>query len=256
MNVVIVEDEPLAAERLSGLIHQYDPSVKVLEEFDTVKSTAAFIDKHNDDIDLLFLDIQLSDGKCFEIFQKTECYKPVVFTTAYDEYMLDAFKLNSLDYLLKPVRFEDLKAALERYKKIKFEDRKFSVDPETIRNLLAGNNKAYKKRFLVKFGKRMQFKNVEDIEYMVAHDKICHIVEKGSGKKYIIDHTLEELDESLLNPQDFFRINRQYIVCITCIKEISNYDHQRLELKLYVPCEERLIVSRSKTQAFKNWLNA
>ncbi|UII28277.1 LytTR family DNA-binding domain-containing protein [Fulvivirga maritima] len=256
MNVLIVEDEPLAAERLSGLIHQYDADVRVIEELDTVKSSAAFIDKHSKDIDLIFLDIQLSDGKCFEIFQKIECYKPVIFTTAYDDYMLQAFKTNSLDYLLKPVNYNDLQAALERYKKIKNEDRTLSIDQDTLKSLLGGKAKNYKCRFLVKFGKRMQFKNVDEIAYITANDKICHIVERKTGNKYIIDHTLEELDESLLDPNDFFRINRQYIISIACIREISPYDQQRLRIILNVPCEEKLIVSRGKVPDFKKWLNA
>ncbi|MBL3654522.1 LytR/AlgR family response regulator transcription factor [Fulvivirga sediminis] len=256
MNVLIVEDEPLAAERLTGLIHQYDSGVRVIQELDTIKSTVAFLDKHSSDIDLIFLDIQLADGKCFEIFQKTECYKPVIFTTAYDDYMLQAFKTNSLDYLLKPVNYNELQAALERYKKIMHEDRTLRIDHDMLKSLLGTKTKKYKSRFLVKFGKRMQFKNVEDIAYIRANDKICHIIENKTRNKYIIDHTLEELIDTLLDPKDFFRINRQYIICIDSIREISAYDQQRLRIILNVPCEEKLVVSRGKVPDFKKWLNA
>lgn len=255
MNVLIVEDEELAAERLEELVRQYSADIYVLERIDTVKDTVTFIQEREHEIDLILLDIQLADGKSFEIFDQVRFYTPVIFTTAYDEFTLNAFKLNSIDYLLKPIKYEALKAALEKFERLKENQRVPIIDKKLISTILRENSKTYKKRFLVKFGKRMQFKNAEEIAYLYAEDKICHIVEKVTCKQYIIDHTLEELDDGLLDPQAFFRINRQFIINIDTIREVKSYYNNRLEVILKIPCEEKLIVSRKKVKDFKNWLN-
>ena len=204
MNVLIVEDEELAAERLEALIKKYDSRITILNRIDTVKETVAFIKANEQETDLIFLDIQLADGKSFEIFNKIKFYTPIIFVTAYDEYTLKAFKLNSIDYLLKPASFEEVSAALSKFKHLKAQNQHPIIDKKLISAILSETAIHYKKRFLVKFGKQIQFKNAEEIGYIFADDKICHIVEMNTARKYMIDHTLEELDEGLLDPQMFF----------------------------------------------------
>ena len=255
MNVLIVEDEQLAVERLERLIKDYDPSINVLYTVDTVKEAAAVMLSHQDRLDLVFLDIQLADGKSFEIFGKINYSKPVIFTTAYDEYALKAFKLNSIDYLLKPIKYEELDAALNKYKELaNTADSKLTIDNDLLKSILLKGQKSYKQRFVVKFGSRIQFKRSNEVAYFYAEDKICYLMSASTAKRYVIDHTLEELDDQLLDPARFFRINRQYIICIDSIKEVKASDN-RLEVLLAVPCEDRLIVSRGRTSDFKNWLN-
>ncbi|QSE97982.1 LytR/AlgR family response regulator transcription factor [Fulvivirga lutea] len=255
MNVLIVEDEPLAAERLESLLQDYDSSIRILSVIDTVDEAAPFIDKHREDLDLVFLDIQLADGKSFEIFNKISYNKPVVFTTAYDEYAINAFKLNSIDYLLKPIKYEQLEAALNKYHELNKNSTSENptLDAEFIKELL-GSAKAFKKRFLVKYGSKIMFKNTTEAAVFSAEDKICHLHSYEAGRKYVIDHTLEELDTQLLNPEQFFRINRQYILNLDAIKELNTKD-QKLEIQLNFPFKEKLQVSRSKVSDFKSWID-
>ena len=255
MNVLIVEDEGLAAERLEKLLNDYDPDIKVLQIIDTVKDAAVFMRNNENKLDLVFLDIQLADGKSFEIFNKINYSKPVIFTTAYDEYALKAFKINSIDYLLKPIRLEELEAAVQKFKKLTANKSQIiTLDEELIRTMLLKGTKAYKQRFLVKFGNRIQFKNTSEVAYFSAEDKICHLYLIPLSKKYLIEHTLEELDNTLLDPDKFFRINRQVIINIDAIKEV-NSNKNSVEVLLTVPCESKLKVSRGRIADFKNWLN-
>lgn len=255
MNVLIVEDEPLAAERLEGLVHQYDPSINIMGMSDTVTDAAQFMKTKHDELDLVFLDIQLADGKSFEIFTKIDYYKPVIFTTAYDQYALKAFKLNSIDYLLKPIKLEELTMAIDKFKTIDSDHKSNTLDADLINALLQNQAKSYKQRFLVKFGSRIQFKKVDEIGCFFAEDKICYLIERPTAKRYIIDNTLEDLNKELLDPNLFFRINRQFIVRIDCIKEIKSYANNRLEVFLNIPNEHKLVVSRNNVSDFKKWLN-
>lgn len=256
MNVLIVEDEALACERLEKLLLEYDRTINVLDRIDTVSEAASFMDSHQKEIDLVFLDIQLADGKSFEIFDKIHYPHPVLFTTAFDEYALRAFKLNSIDYLLKPIRKEELHAALEKFKQLKFEGTTPpTFDPEFIKRIISDQSLKYKQRFLVKFGNRIQFKPTLETAYFSAEDKICFMIHKESGKRFMIDHTLEELDSGLLDPSQFFRISRQHIVNIACIREMKSDRNNRLELILDMPTSEKFVVSRSRTVDFKKWIN-
>ena len=256
MNVLIVEDEALAYERLEKMLTDYDPGINVLYNIDTVKDAVAFMQSHRDNIDLVFLDIQLADGKSFEIFNKIDYPKPVIFTTAYDEYALQAFKLNSIDYLLKPIKYDELENALNKFKNLGNEPEPTPIiDKELISAILSQGGKRYKQRFLVKFGSRIQFKSCTEAAYFYAEDKICYLVTKPGGKKYMIDHTLEELSNDLLDPQQFFRISRQHIINIDTIQEVKSFHNNRLELVLNIPYEDKLVVSRGRVTDFKNWLN-
>ena len=270
MKVLIVEDENLACERLADLVKQYDEQIEIIHFFDTIKETVDFF-KNGGIVDLVFMDIQLSDGKSFEIFEKVDLDAPVIFTTTFDNYMLKAFKTNSVDYLLKPINYNELKFAIEKFKKLWFNKRQLvSADGDYIdrspdfnsgfdyqKLLLAINNKEdkYKKRFLVKVGDKFKFIPTENIGCFYAEGKIVYLLEKNNAKRYIIDHTLEELESEFLNPKNFYRINRKFIINIYDIKEIRNYVNSRLKVFLNTSCEYDLIVSRDKVLNFKNWID-
>ena len=253
MNVVIVEDEQLAVERLEQLLKGIDPTIQVLSSIDTVKEAAEFLSTHIDSIDLVFLDIQLADGKSFEIFTKINFNKPVIFTTAYDQFAIQAFKLNSIDYLLKPVLYDELQAALNKFKDIKTPAKEaLPLDYNLLQELLRGGSN-YKKRFLVKMGARIQYRNTDEVSLFSAEDKICHLI-TSDNKKYLIDHTLEELEKDLLDPKLFFRISRQAIVNINAVKE-ARTEYNRMEVLLNIPLGHNLVVSRSRVKEFRDWLN-
>jgi len=254
MNVLIVEDESFAAERLTDQLLKYDSSINVLKIIDTVEEASSFMKKNESSIDLAFLDIQLADGKSFEIFSSIEYFKPIIFTTAYDQFTLDAFKLNSIDYLLKPIKYKELKAAIEKMDKINGSSTA-TISKEAIDKLLS-NQKTYKKRFIVKFGSNIRFKESDDIAYLRADDRLCHLIERKTGKQFLIDHTLEELDSNLLNPNKFFRINRKFIVNIDAVENIKTLHNKSLKLKLSIPTTDELTVSRNRVKDFKNWIDA
>lgn len=250
MKVLIVEDEKLAAERLEEMIKKYDKEITIAGPLDTVRETSQYLACHSD-VDVLFLDIQLADGKSFELFDQNPYFKPVIFTTAYDHYSISAFKYNSIDYLLKPVRFEELAIALNKFKKLNPADNTGGLTKEVVRMLLQSNT--YKKRFLVKQGTRIQYIPVAEIAYLYAEGKISYLVSKEQ-KQYVIDHTLEELESELLDPGFFFRISRKVIIQIDAIQEVRTKNN-RLEINLFGASDFPLVVSRDRQKAFKDWLN-
>lgn len=255
MKAIIIEDESLARERLRDLINRYDRNIQIIEEFDSVEDSVAYL-LENDSFDLLFMDIQLSDGLSFEIFNHVEIVKPIIFTTAYEEYSIQAFKVNSIDYLLKPIDYEDLKKSLIKYDRIiQSRDQFIPNDYSQIAKMLGMANKPYKKRFLVKLGSKIQFKEASQIAYLYAEGKIVYMVLNDDNKKFLIDHTLEELEGFLLDPSDFFRINRKFIVRIDAIKELKSHLNNRLKVFLHVDSDMEMIVSREKVSSFKKWLN-
>ncbi|MEL7002327.1 MAG: LytTR family DNA-binding domain-containing protein, partial [Bacteroidota bacterium] len=226
MNALIIEDEQLAADRLSQLISKSNRDIQVIGQFDTVRDTVDYLQDNQAKIDILFCDIQLADGLSFNIFEKIKVDVPVVFTTAYDEYSLRAFKVNSVDYLLKPVRYEELEQALDKYQSI-YSKQKFVLDPSALKSYFEPGNK-FKERFLVKAGNKYYNKLVNDITYFSSEDKIVYLHDGGSSKKYIADFTLEELTKKHLDPHLFFRISRKFIVNINAIDVINPYLNQRL----------------------------
>ncbi len=252
MKVLIVEDEKLSRERLGELIHQYNPQIEILGETDSIEDTVNFL-RSQEHPDLLFFDIQLADGLSFEIFKLISVSKPVIFTTAYDQYALKAFEVNSLDYLIKPISYEKLQQALDKYRQLKGElNSDFTA--ELTQALLSQKN-AYKERFLVKLGRKLFYKMVSEIGYFQAEGKIVYLVENSSGRKYLIDHTLDELSNRLLDPSKYFRINRSFIISIESVAEIEPYSQQRLLVKLNQSHPHDLVVSREKATSFKAWLN-
>ncbi len=253
MKVLIVEDEPLAAERLQHLLRTCEPGIEVVDLIDSVEDAVTFF-RSGKKTDLLLLDIQLADGKSFEIFDKVKIDTPIIFTTAFDQYAIQAFKVHSIDYLLKPFQQSDLNCAIEKFRKISVPASLTSEDLTELKALLAKNKNTYKERFIIKSGNKLQFKQTDDIAYFFADGKTAFLVSKKENRKYLIDHTLEEL-ENALNPKAFFRISRKFILSVDSIAEVKGLISTRLEVKLNQPCEHELAVSRDRAQDFKNWLN-
>ncbi|WKN41641.1 LytR/AlgR family response regulator transcription factor [Tunicatimonas pelagia] len=251
MDVLIVEDEPLASERLTELISQCDASIRVRDTLDTVEDCVEFFAKENP-VDLVFLDIQLSDGISFEIFSRIEVDTPVVFTTAYDQYALQAFKVNSIDYLLKPINPTELEAALQRFLRQQIRP---AVDYRLLQQMHARLNSPYQSRFLVKSGNHYHSISQSDIAYFQADGKVVYLVTK-EARRYVIDYTMERLEHDLLPPESFFRVNRTFIISIDTIQGIQNYANGRLKLTLQPVAEQDVIVSREKVTFFKAWLNS
>jgi len=251
MNVVIIEDEAPAAEKLERYLNRYDKEIVVLATLTSITGSANWFKNNLAKVNLIFMDIQLTDGLSFSIFKEVEITKPIIFTTAYDEYAVKAFDVNSIAYLLKPISFSDLSAALKKYKSLK----KSSVENSMHRfkELLEDieTKKAYKTRFMVKIGGYIRSILTEQIVYFYAEGRNAYISTK-EGRNLIIDYKLEEL-ESLLNPQKFFRVNRTFIVNIDYITEVLVYSNSRLKIIAELPPDKEIIVSREKVGAFKQW---
>lgn len=250
MNVLIIEDEKPAARRLNRLLAELDVTVSTM--LHSVEESIAWftVNKHPD---LIFLDIQLSDGLSFEIFKKVDVKSAIIFTTAYDEYALQAFKLNSIDYLLKPIDDEELETAVKKYREVNVASRKISVDFDDIKRLLVNPiERDYKKRFTVKVGQHIKILNADEIECFYSENKGTYAA-TSDGRNYLLDVTLEHL-EAELEPKTFFRVSRKFYVNINFIKDIISYTNSRLKIILEKYNEGEIIVSREKVKDFKLWL--
>ena len=251
MNVLIIEDEKPAARRLSRLLEKQNVTVNTM-----LHSVAEAKDwfLNNTHPDIIFLDIQLSDGLSFEIFENIDVQSAIIFTTAYDQYALDAFKLNSIDYLLKPIDEDDLSVALNKYKMFKPQQQNTLVSLDDVKKLLMSESvKTYKNRFTIKVGQHLKMIPVTDIECFYSEDKATylHTIE---GRDYLLDISLEQLEEQL-QPELFFRISRKFYININAVKDIVAYTNSRLKVQLQMFNAQELIVSRERVKAFKNWLN-
>ncbi|MBU2930272.1 LytR/AlgR family response regulator transcription factor [Winogradskyella psychrotolerans] len=250
MNVIIIEDEKPSARRLQRMLKAGDLNAETM--LHSVEESIAWF-QNNEHPDLIFLDIQLSDGLSFEIFEAIEIKSAVIFTTAYDEYALKAFKLNSIDYLLKPIDDEDLKTAVEKYKGRLPQNQSVTLDFNDIKNLLVNPiEREYKKRFSVKVGQHLKLINIEDIECIYSENKGTYAF-TSEGRNYLLDATLDEL-ETELEPDVFFRISRKFYVNINAIKDMVSYTNSRLQIKLNRFSEQDIIVARERVKDFKNWL--
>ncbi len=252
MKVVIVEDEHLAAAKLEKMILKYDPSTEVLGKLDSVESAVSWFQK-NTLPDLIFLDIQLTDGTSFDIIKLVELNCPVIFTTAYDQYALDAFKLQSIDYLIKPISKEKLDKSMEKFENMKDNFSSEHIDYTRLLNVVKSISKDYKSRFLVKSGSVMKSVNVSNIAYFYSEDKLVFMKTKDNHR-FIISETLDEL-EGLLNPSDFFRVNRQYILNFTVIKKVHPHFNGRLKIDFLSSPDEDIYISNRRATPFKVWLN-
>jgi DNA-binding LytR/AlgR family response regulator len=249
MHVLIIEDETPAAERLQTLLSEADPALRTLAVLDSVESSVEWLDSHPRP-DLLFCDIQLADGLSFEIFAQREVQAPVIFTTAYDEYALRAFQVNSIDYLLKPVEADQLRRALDKYRRLQ---------PQALpdlKRLLEQLHRppAYRERFLIRLGEQFRYVLTEEIAYFMAESGVVYAVTREQ-KRLPVDHKVEEL-EQLLDPRRFFRINRKFIVSLSAIRRIHSWFNSRLKLELEPAAEGETVVSRERVNEFKQWLNS
>lgn len=251
MKVLIVEDESMAAKRLSQLLQKSQPEIEIMAVLDSVKRAVKWLT--DNDADLLFFDIQLADGLSFEIFEQVDVKTPIIFTTAFDEYAIRAFKLNSVDYLLKPIDPEELDKALEKYK-LQFEKKEApALNMAMIEQAMQMMTKKYKERFVVKIGEHIHTIPVNDTAYFFSQEKATYL-QTEEKNRFIIDYTLEQI-EQLVDPEKFFRINRKYLVSLEAVKDIVTYSNSRLRLILHHSDEMDAIVSRDKVQLFKKWLD-
>ncbi|MEM7368109.1 MAG: LytTR family DNA-binding domain-containing protein [Bacteroidota bacterium] len=250
MKVVIIEDEKPAAERLKRYLLKYDPAIEVMGQLTSVHQSVAWLEVHQEEVDLLFMDIQLTDGISFEIFQEIGVRKPVIFTTAYDEYAIDAFRVNSIDYLLKPITFTMLAQAMKKLNALKEQFASGDHVAPIIRHLHA--ERSYKHRFLVRLGNRIQAIPIEEIALFFAEGRTVFLLTR-KNKKFILEYRLQELEE-LLDPTQFFRVNRTFVIPVHGIQEVLVYSNSRLKILPSAQTDKEIIVSRDKVQAFKEWL--
>ena len=252
IKALIVEDEKPAAEHLVKLLHECDHELTVLHITDSVSQTIEWF-RNNPLPDIMFLDIQLADGLSFKIFNHLKIECPVIFTTAFEEYAIRAFKINSIDYLLKPIGIEELNFAIGKFKGQTLQDHPDSLLSNKVELLVQMLNHQYKSRFIVNMGPRIKFIETDHIKYFYSLEKSTFLFD-DSGKSYDINYSLDQV-ETQLDPKHFFRISRKYIVNIKAIQEIITYSSSRLKLIIKGSAEENIIVSRRKINEFKEWLN-
>lgn len=250
MKVVIIEDENAAARRLEKLLAEVDPEIVVLQRLDSVETAVVWL-QNNPQPDLMLLDIHLADGASFDIFEHVQVTCPVIFTTAFDEYALQAFKVNAVDYLLKPIKSAELANALDKYKKIyKPELPDYAALLDTLRRQEGQN---YLRRMLIRFANSIKLVDMGDAAYFYTKDKITFLVLRSTGKRFPVDYPLDKL-EGMLDPRIFFRINRQFIVNVNAIKEMHPYSKSRVKVDMEPSSDQETIVSTERSAEFKKWL--
>lgn len=248
MKCLLVEDEKVAAERLEKLIKRCDSSIEILGVTQSVEKTVEWLNRHTEP-DLVFMDIQLSDGLSFEIFEQIEGKFPVIFTTAYDEYALKAFKLNSIDYLLKPIVPAELEDAINKYKSRQITQ---EIPEHVFESILQGITQRFKQKFVIRVGEHLRIIPTEKIQCFYSMEKAVFL-QNTEGRDYAVNYSLDQV-ESLLDPEKFFRINRKYIIALSALKDIISYSNSRLLVRLTTNSAEDMIVSRDRVQGFRAWL--
>lgn len=257
MKILILEDEDLAVDKLKATLAKVDASAKVIGITGSIAATVKWL-ATNPKPDLILMDIELADGQSFEIFDQITVKTPVIFITSYDEYALRAFKVNSIDYLLKPVQREDLRAALDKYRTFKetfgqsTESQNTNIEKlvQELQNQF--QPKEYRKRFLVKHVQKLVSVEIDAISYFFSEERISFF-KTFDDKQFIVDYNMDELEE-LLDPTSFFRISRSFIISVKAVNQISDYFGHRLALRLRPNFSKESIVSREKVQAFKVWM--
>lgn len=257
MKVYIIEDEIPAAEKLERFLKRYDESIEMVGRAMSVREAVHWI-QTDGNADLLLMDIQLTDGLSFDIFKEVQLDIPVIFTTAYNEYAIEAFKANGIDYLLKPITFEALGESLDKFHSLKSRlsepgqtEATSVIDLQSALQMLS--KREYKTRFMVKIGEHIKSVTTDQIDLFYAEGRNAYIVNK-EGRRLIIDYKLETLEE-MLDPQQFFRVNRTYIIDINAIKDVLVYSNSRLKIILHQNFDREIIVSREKVQGFKKWFD-
>ena len=250
MNVLIIEDEKFAAEKLEDMLHEIDPKIKVLAKLGSITESTKWLLQNT--ADLIFLDIQLSDGISFSIFDQVSVNTPVILTTAYDQYAIRAFQLNSIAYLLKPIRISDLTESLNKFQSLKSA---FNIDFDSLLSIIQGKEPSFKKRFLIQIGEKIRKVEVTEIAYFYALGKGIYL-NTFEGKSFPVEFTIDKL-ETLLNPASFFRINRKFLVNMESISKMVAYSRGRVKLELNPKPEDDFdtIVSIDRSGDFKKWLS-
>jgi DNA-binding LytR/AlgR family response regulator len=253
MKVLIIEDEAPAAARLERLLKKYDPEIVVLDTLDSVKRAVRWLGNVANKPEIIFMDIQLADGLSFEIFEYADIQVPVIFTTAFDEYALKAFKVNSVDYLLKPIDEDELADSFKKLERLT--SQKTSKDDmlKQIQDAMAMMNNAFKERFIIKIGEHIKSVAVDEMLFFFSRNKatFCCL---GENKNYLLDYSLEQV-EGMVDPRRFFRINRQYHISLDAIQDIISYSNSRLRIELKGSTDKDIIVSRDRVNEFKEWLD-
>ena len=248
MRVVIIEDETAAAHNLAAVLHKVCPDVEIVETIDTVIDSVEFF-RSSPQLDLVFMDIHLADGASFRIFDSVKVETPIIFTTAYDQYAIEAFKVNSIDYLLKPINEEGVKRAINKWQHLTSTERN---DYTSRINQVAEKQRVEQQSFLVHFRDKIIPLQSKDVAFFHTFEErvtaYCH-----SGEKYLIEHTLEAL-QSKLPSEDFFRANRQFIISRKAVKEMSVWFGSRLSVSLATEAPEQIVIPKAKVRDFKNWL--
>jgi two-component system response regulator LytT len=256
MKILIVEDEEMAVKKLTRTLAAVEPTAEVVGVAGSIRETVNWLNAHPAP-ELILMDIELADGQSFQIFEETEVKSTVVFTTSYDEYAIKAFKVNSIDYLLKPIQKEDLRAALDKYSQVKALYQGPAPEPainvsSLIRELQQLQPKEYRQRFLVQYAQKLVSVETPHIAYFYSDERL-NLFKTFDGKKMAVDYTLDEL-EAMLDPTRFFRISRSFLVAIDSVEQIQPYFGNRLALQLKPGIDKEVIVSREKLTPFKTWM--
>lgn len=251
-NALIIEDEAPAARRLQSLLQEVAPQWQIMEVIDNIEDTVGWLKSHQMP-QLIFMDIQLADGLSFSIFEQVTIKTPIIFTTAYDEYAIKAFQVNSIDYLLKPIDKDKLQKSIKKFEELHQKQELTTPNIEQLLHFLQDKSQDYKNRFLVKMGERLIPIEQQEIAYFMAEDKIVLLV-THQNKKFAIDYTLDRL-ENLLNPTYFFRLNRKFFVRFDAIQQIHSYFNGKLKIDILPNPNTDVVVSRDKSSSFKDWLD-
>ena len=250
MRVIIIEDEVPAVNRLVKMLHHISNEITVIKKLDSVEASVNYL-RSAVDVDLIFMDIQLADGLSFDIFNQTELKVPVVFTTAFDQYTLKAFKVNSIDYLLKPIDEKELEKAIVKYREL--HDKKEKIPSDKIMKMLQEmNGVRFKERLLIKKGQQLNYLKTESTAYCLADGKLCYAIDFNNNK-YLLEINLSQLEEQL-QPNKFYRINRHLMVNIEAVKKVHTWIGGRLKLELSPSTSSDTVVSRERVNGFKDWL--
>lgn len=252
MKVLIIEDETTAANNLQRMLRSYDPTIEILGVLKSVKKSVECLQSHLEELDLIFLDIKLSDGLSFQVFEHIRVRKPIIFTTAFDEFAIQAFRVNSIDYLLKPVGVLALTRALEKYQQLQ-EEKRMQIDYQAVFSRMNFNERQYKSRFLVKSGTVLQAIEVQEVAYFLADGNLV-LLKTFQNKSFPVAHSLHKL-EDVLDPQLFYRVSRNLIIQTKAIHKLTAFSKGRLKLELHPPFPESIIISNQKATGLKTWLD-
>jgi two-component system response regulator LytT len=250
MKVIIIEDEIPAANRLAKLLQSYSDEIEIVHKADSVESSVSYLATAQN-IDLIFMDIQLADGLSFDIFEKVKISTPVIFTTAFDQYTLKAFKVNSIDYLLKPIDETELHQSLEKYKQL-YSKTQTDFSYKILKLVQDMNAVKYKERLLIKRGQQLSYLKTENTAYCFADGKLCYAVD-FNGTKYLLENNLSQLEEQL-QPDNFYRINRHLLINIEAVKKVHTWLGGRLKVEMPFTTTAETVVSRERVNGFKEWL--